>query len=196
MSNEYRVQITIKNNLLASAIEEAGYSSVLKFCEEKGLAYGTVLGFLAMKIAPLTREGEFMKQARMLMEVQGAAPHDLWTEDQLTLRLPDNRAFTSVGKAEIEALMLWRQQATTNLEDACDSRLLRKVIANAFDASKLSPKERKVLKLRFEHELSLEDTAQAFDVTRERIRQIESKAIRKLKQPEVLEIFAAAGVEK
>ncbi len=51
----------------------------------------------------------------------------------------------------------------------------------------LTPREEKVIKLRFgigdgsEH--TLEEVGQIFEVTRERIRQIEAKALRKLRHP-------------
>ena len=51
----------------------------------------------------------------------------------------------------------------------------------------LSPREEKVVKMRFgledgsEH--TLEEVGRVFAVTRERIRQIEAKALRKLRQP-------------
>ncbi len=51
----------------------------------------------------------------------------------------------------------------------------------------LTPREEKIIKMRFglddgsEH--TLEEVGQTFDVTRERIRQIEAKALRKLRQP-------------
>jgi RNA polymerase primary sigma factor len=52
----------------------------------------------------------------------------------------------------------------------------------------LSPKEEKVIRLRFgigcEREHTLEEIGQQFDVTRERIRQIEAKALRQLRSPE------------
>jgi RNA polymerase primary sigma factor len=51
----------------------------------------------------------------------------------------------------------------------------------------LSPKEAEILRLRFgigeEGEHTLEEVGQRFDVTRERIRQIEAKALRKLRSP-------------
>jgi RNA polymerase primary sigma factor len=53
--------------------------------------------------------------------------------------------------------------------------------------SSLSPKEAEILRLRFgigeEGEHTLEEVGQRFDVTRERIRQIEAKALRKLRSP-------------
>jgi len=51
----------------------------------------------------------------------------------------------------------------------------------------LSPREERVLRKRFgigsENEHTLEEVGQNFDVTRERIRQIEAKALRKLRHP-------------
>ena len=51
----------------------------------------------------------------------------------------------------------------------------------------LTPREAKVLRMRFGIEMStdhtLEEVGKQFDVTRERIRQIEAKALRKLKHP-------------
>jgi RNA polymerase primary sigma factor len=52
----------------------------------------------------------------------------------------------------------------------------------------LSPREEKVIRLRFgigcDREHTLEEIGQKFDVTRERIRQIEAKALRQLRAPE------------
>ncbi len=53
--------------------------------------------------------------------------------------------------------------------------------------STLTPREEKVLKMRFgigeEREFTLEEVGEYFNVTRERIRQIEGKALRKLRHP-------------
>jgi RNA polymerase primary sigma factor len=51
----------------------------------------------------------------------------------------------------------------------------------------LTPREAKVLRMRFGIDMNtdhtLEDVGKQFDVTRERIRQIEAKALRKLRHP-------------
>ena len=63
---------------------------------------------------------------------------------------------------------------------------LRDVVKDILDS--LTPREAKVLRMRFGIEMqsdhTLEEVGKQFDVTRERIRQIEAKAIRKLKHPE------------
>jgi RNA polymerase primary sigma factor len=65
---------------------------------------------------------------------------------------------------------------SNNLAENC-----RRVLAT------LSPREAQVLKMRFgigeRSNHTLEEVGQDFDVTRERIRQIEAKALRKLRHP-------------
>ncbi len=69
--------------------------------------------------------------------------------------------------------------------DAAAREMLREQVQNALGA--LSERERQVLELRFglidgkDH--TLEEVSRYFNVTRERIRQIEAKALRKLRHP-------------
>jgi RNA polymerase primary sigma factor len=69
--------------------------------------------------------------------------------------------------------------------DAAQYNSLSGVTKEVLDS--LTPREAKVLRMRFGIEMStdhtLEEVGKQFDVTRERIRQIEAKAIRKLKHP-------------
>lgn len=59
----------------------------------------------------------------------------------------------------------------------------------------LTPREQTVIRLRFgighDQPRTLEQVGQSLSVTRERIRQIEAKALKKLKTPEIKEMFAA-----
>jgi len=75
--------------------------------------------------------------------------------------------------------------ANTAPMDAAMQAGLRDVVKEVLDS--LTPREAKVLRMRFGIEMStdhtLEEVGKQFDVTRERIRQIESKAVRKLKHP-------------
>jgi RNA polymerase primary sigma factor len=68
-----------------------------------------------------------------------------------------------------------------NMVNASLSEATRRVLAT------LTPREERVLRLRFgigqPHDHTLEEVGQDFEVTRERIRQIEAKALRKLRHP-------------
>ncbi len=69
--------------------------------------------------------------------------------------------------------------------DAASHTLLKEQLAEVLDT--LTPREEKVLRLRFGLEdgrsRTLEEVGKEFNVTRERIRQIEAKALRKLRHP-------------
>ncbi|HEX8089449.1 MAG TPA: sigma-70 family RNA polymerase sigma factor, partial [Blastocatellia bacterium] len=74
----------------------------------------------------------------------------------------------------------------TNPADAVITSNLREITEEVLKS--LTPREEKVIKMRFglgpngsEH--TLEEVGQHFAVTRERIRQIEAKALRKLRHP-------------
>ncbi len=70
-------------------------------------------------------------------------------------------------------------------QDAASHTLLKEQLADVLDT--LTPREEKVLRLRFGLEdgrsRTLEEVGKEFNVTRERIRQIEAKALRKLRHP-------------
>jgi RNA polymerase primary sigma factor len=75
--------------------------------------------------------------------------------------------------------------ATVSPGDAAMYSSLRDVTKDVLDS--LTPREAKVLRMRFGIEMNtdhtLEEVGKQFDVTRERIRQIEAKALRKLRHP-------------
>ncbi len=73
----------------------------------------------------------------------------------------------------------------TSPQDAATNMMLRNQLFSTLDT--LSEREQKVLRLRFGLDdgktRTLEEVGKVFDVTRERIRQIEAKALRKLRHP-------------
>lgn len=74
---------------------------------------------------------------------------------------------------------------TPSPADAASSTILREVIERELHT--LTPREEHVIKLRFGlydgRTRTLEEVGKEFDITRERIRQIEAKALRKLRHP-------------
>jgi RNA polymerase primary sigma factor len=80
---------------------------------------------------------------------------------------------------------LVEDKEATSPSDAASMTMLHFAVEAALDT--LIPRERRVLQLRFGlidgHERTLEEVGRRFGVTRERIRQIEAKAMRKLRHP-------------
>jgi hypothetical protein len=75
-ASAYRVKVMVKNNLLLSAIEAAGYKSVAAFSKELGWNQTRVGSLIGLREAPLKANGEFSDLAKAIMEVLGAAPSD------------------------------------------------------------------------------------------------------------------------
>ena len=99
---------------------------------------------------------------------------DLWKR----YRLPDRRAFWKIdiaGRREQESLVyeLIKKHRKEFIQEIEDYGLI-----NLRD---LSDREQKILRMRFMELKTYEEIGREFDVTRERIRQIEQKALNKLK---------------
>ena len=97
--------------------------------------------------------------------------------------IPDDMIFTA---EEARSLLNYKIE---ELEQVMEKRINRKSgMSNVVDKllSDLSPRENKILKYRFGFEDSethtLEETGKEFGVTRERIRQIEAKAMERLRE--------------
>ena len=93
---------------------------------------------------------------------------------------------TPIGEEEDSFLGDFIEDRTTLAPaDAASAQLLREQVQEVLDT--LTDRESRVLKLRFGLEdgrtRTLEEVGREFGVTRERIRQIEAKAIRKLRHP-------------
>ncbi len=92
---------------------------------------------------------------------------------------------TPVGEEDDSHLMDFIEDEKMMPADAATMQILREEMAKAMDV--LSEREQKVLRMRFGFDdgkpKTLEEVGREFQVTRERIRQIEGKALRKLRHP-------------
>jgi len=180
---EFRLKVSVRNNLLLSAIEAHGYSSVAEFERACGLGMGRINNLVAMRDAPILQSGEFSQNAKLVMEVLGAAPTDLWTEQQLTIKLKTNSGERDID-ADIVQHLLEQKSRTDYLPSPEDSLLAAETSAIVQQVlGTISPREKDILQERFEKDLTLEEVGNHHGVSRERIRSIEAKALRKLRDP-------------
>jgi RNA polymerase sigma factor (sigma-70 family) len=187
---EYRVKVTVRNNLLLSAIEDAGYKTQAEFARSCDIPMTAVNELVAMRKAPIGSDGEFIYSAKAVMEALGACPTDLWTEEQLTMELRRNTVEKELSKEAVMQALQW--EGASNLEisapgDRLQHEQRKQVIETVLDT--LTPRESKILKLRFgisnvENDgATLEKIGSIFRVNKERIRQLEARALRKLRHP-------------
>lgn len=192
----YRIKVSIRNNLLLNAIEEQGYPTVAAFERAMGVSSGRMNALVSMRVAPLLDSGEFSKEAKMAMEVLGAAPTDLWTEQQLTIKLNRNS-----GEREIDADLvhhLLEQRSQMEYLPSPEDHLLERETNQLVDdlLNTIRPREKDVLISRFQNDETYEEVGKKMNVSRERAREIEAKALRKLRHPVNLRVLNKSGLIK
>lgn len=186
--DEYRIKVSVRNNLILKAIEEQGHESSKHFCEVYDLKAVDVRNIINFTKRPMQPNGEFCKTANKLMEALGAAPTDLWTVEQLELGLTKNSVERVIGQKALDSLLGMDNGELIAIESPEESFYQKeKKLALAGAVGSLTTKEQKVLQLRFglygEEEHTLEEIGNIIDVTKESVRQIEAKALRKLRHP-------------
>lgn len=189
MVDEYRVKVTIRNNLLLNAIEDAGYKSQSEFAIACELTPSQVNDLVGLRRSPLTDTGSFTMVASTIMEVLGCSPSNLWTDAQMTMKLKRNSGERAVNELDVQGLIENHIEMMTlpSPEDDAIERDKVNIVEKALDM--LTAREARVLRMRFNDELTLDDVAEKENVTRERIRQIEAKALRKLRHESRAYIF-------
>lgn len=172
----YSVRVTVRNNLILQAIADFGYQSQAAFARFAGMNEVTLNSLVAMRLAPITRKGKFSDAAMLLMEVLGACPSDLWTDEQLVMSLPRNSAEFTANANELAAL----SHGDLPIEE---QRVFIRQVWDGIGAAKLTKDELLVLSMRFsDEESTLAETAAVVDLSRERVRQLEAVALRKLRK--------------
>jgi len=178
---EFRLKVSVRNNLLLSAIEAQGYTSVAEFERACEIGIGRINNLVAMRDAPILQSGEFSQNAKLVMEVLGAAPTDLWTEQQLTIKLKTNSGERDID-ADIVQHLLEQKDRTDYLPSPEDSLLAAETSAIVNEVlGTLKPREKDVLQQRFVNDSTLQEVGNHHGLSKERIRAIESKALRKLR---------------
>ena len=180
---DYRVQIKVRNARLLRAIEKAGHQPGPIFAREVGISYTVhLLPYLNLKRTPFDENGDLRPCAEKLCVFLNCLPDELWSEEQ---RYP---LLTNAAEIELSAASVHELLASPS--DCADplSLLEKKQAAQAVDAllDTLTPREAEVLRLRHGIDgepMNLEEMAKAKGCSRERIRQIEAKALRKLRAP-------------
>lgn len=134
---------------------------------------------------------------RQLLQVSGQEPEPAAIAEKMGL--PENkvREILKIAKEPVSLDVPIGDDGDSQLGDFIEDSMTLSPMAAAMQASvqeklkealdSLSPREAKVLRMRFgletSTEFTLEEVGKQFEVTRERIRQIESKAMKKLRHP-------------
>jgi RNA polymerase sigma factor (sigma-70 family) len=94
------------------------------------------------------------------------------------MSLKRSSSWVIAGREELAELM---GQSPTTLLEGIARQELTSIMSDVLDS--LTPREQKILQLRFYENKSLDETCKEIDISRERVRQIEARAFRKMRHP-------------
>tara|TARA_R110002012_G_scaffold310908_1_gene519572 strand:- start:968 stop:1681 length:714 start_codon:yes stop_codon:yes gene_type:complete len=194
MTNDYRVKITIRNERILKLIEDNGFVSVRSFCLSHKIAYQQLTELIAGKVKPFTENGVMVTACRQMLEVLNVSLEDCFTSRQLEGF--NKRSFEiKVKEQDLKKII----NPTKNQEQKMMEQQAKNRIRYAIEMG-LNPKEAAMVKMKFGfddgHEQTLEQISQTFSISRERVRQIITKAKRKMSHPHVMRQILKSGADE
>ena len=194
MTNDYRVKITIRNERILKLIEDQGYISVRKFCEAQKIEYQRTTELISGKLKPIKDSGELCSICDQLLKALGAEFEDCFTPRQM--KGFNKRSFEiKVKEQDLKGLI----NPTVNQEMKMIEQDAKNNIRHAIEIG-LEPREAAMLKMKFGfddgHEQTLDQIATTFGISRERVRQIITKAKRRMSHPNVMRQILKSGADE
>jgi len=189
---DLRLELKVKNSRLWHAIYDR-YGSVAGLCREVPklrTKHNDVGKLLRFKESPWTKHGELRTLGYTLVKILEIPPEELfpprlYQELWESERVLEVRSFSALPDAIQKEIRLLPAPEPENPIETLNREELKERLGQVF--CMLTYREREILKLRFgigeRREYSLEEVGNIFKIGRERVRQIEATAIRKLQHP-------------
>ena len=136
-----------------------------------GRPQNTVNKLITMKSVPYNSKG-WTDLALDVAGMVGRDPEDLWPNHMRELRLNKSTSEVNLDLDDVKKLV----------QEGSSEKTISQLSAISQFSQKLTPRERDVLARRFAHDQSLHECATSLRVSRERVRQIEAKALRKMRK--------------
>jgi RNA polymerase sigma factor (sigma-70 family) len=167
---DFNLKVTVRNGRLLRAIR-ARYSSVADMCRKMSRSQQTVNKLITMKSVPYNSKG-WTDLALDVAGMVGRDPEDLWPDYMRELRLRKSTSEVNLDLDDVKKLV----------QEGSSEKTISQLSALSQFSKNLTPRERDVLARRFAHDQSLDECAASLRVSRERVRQIEAKAFRKMRK--------------
>jgi RNA polymerase sigma factor (sigma-70 family) len=180
---DYRVEMKVKNNLLASAMERKGIATAAELARQSGVTQNDVGKYLNLQQSIYDSRGEYRPHFMQLCEFFNLMPSELYPEAQMSEPLKSNKRVIEADAHELVRLEADALDPAQIIELGSRREAIRGMLFS------LTKKESDVVSLRlgFEGcEHTWEQIGKVYGVSKERVRQIYGKALRKLRHPERL----------
>lgn len=181
---DLRVTVRVRNNRIISRREKLGWTQA-ELARRAGIPQGHLSQFECLQRRPM-KDGLWLDSALLIGIALGCSAEDLWPDGLRDLRARQvSKNFSVADFRQLSGTSNIPELVAENPtpEESMAGAELREDIARAVSRA-CSPREIAILSRRFGlSEETLEEVGQDFEVTGARIREIESRALRKLMHP-------------
>ena len=171
--NEYLLDIRVKNNNLAMLMKALGIKNAAELSRVSGVTHTNIGQILNLKISATTANGNIRTYVQALADFFNVLPENLFPEECFHDPLYTNRVEREVSFAQL-------CPPSDGIGQDGNEALLE--VLNT-----LTARERDVIKRKFGLDgyepATLEDIGKIHGVSHERVRQIQARAFRKLRDP-------------
>jgi len=189
--NDYRVKITIRNDRLLKAIEDAGYKSSREFAIYNAINYERVGRLIRGAEKPIDKHGNVTKNCSEILSLLNKTLKECFTDRQLE-GFKNSTFETKIDEIQLKQLV----NPVKNQEVKIIEQDVKSSLSEIF-SKYLTPREEKVLRMRFgiglDTDHTYEEVGLEFCVSRERVRQIEQRALRKMQHPNIKQKLLTTG---
>jgi len=182
---DFNLKITVRNGRLLRAIR-AKYESSADMARKGNLNAQEISSLVSMRAKPIHKNGNWRELALNVAGMLSCDPEDLWPDHIKEIRLKRSSAEMNVG---LDTVTQIAKNGSANTLDR------KQIVGSLIDV--LTPREEKIIYMLYHNGKTLEDVGQELGISRERVRQIEHKAIRKMKTRAIkYNYIASTPVEK
>jgi len=184
---EIRVELRAKNNRLWKAIHKK-HESIASFCREYNLSFQHVGLLINLKISPFSIRNKTLGLTTIAMRLsiicekspETLFPKDLYNKYRITSKVLE----VSIKEARFLVSDNISHDPSLLMDRINTSEIVQKALET------ITEREKDIIKRRFSIETkepnqTLESIAKVYNLSRDRIRQIEAKAIRKLRNSNI-----------
>ena len=166
---DFNVKITVRNNRLLQAIRKK-YESVADLSRKMGRSQGAVNALVTMKIKPINEKG-WTNLASDVAAMVGKEPVEIWPENLQDIRLSTSTSEFTIDMDGVKQIMS---------DNSTEKMIAHSQVLQQLD-TRLNDTQKKVIDMRFYQKMSLEETGKVLGLSRERVRQIECKSLRRMR---------------
>lgn len=163
--SDFNVKVTVRSHRILEAINER-FGSQSEMARQTGMSVASINSFVCLRCLPVGANG-WTDKAENFASALGVYPSDLWPDHLRDVRLRTATAEVSMDMAEVERLCAPQSESIRGILDRGQAGLDERQIT-AIEA--------------FKSGWTFDELGAELGVTRERARQIQAKAMRKMKQ--------------